>query len=76
MIAPQVAMAADTPQIDTALDSITPISSSTFILRASQKVKYHTLNTTTMPCRIPKNPASKISPNSTDVPSSTSPILM
>ena len=43
---PQVAMAADTPQMETALDSIVPISGSTFIFFPTQKQKYHTVNTT------------------------------
>ena len=76
MIAPQVAMAAETPQIDTALASMTPISLSSFILEASQNVKYQTEKTTTTLWAIPKKPAFMISPNSTEVPSSTSPILM
>ena len=76
LIAPQVAMAAETPQIDTALASMTPISLSSFILEASQNVKYQTEKTTTTLWAIPKKPAFMISPNSTEVPSSTSPILM
>ncbi len=60
-MAPHVAIAADTPQIDTALASMVDISSSTFIFRATQNAKYHTPNTTTRDCSMPKNPALSIS---------------
>lgn len=45
-ITPQVAMAAETPQMLTELASIVEVSSSTRIRRASQKAKYHTVKTT------------------------------
>ena len=76
LMAPQVAIAADTPQIDTALASIMPISLSSFSFLASQKVKYQTVKTTTTAWSIPKAPAFRISPNRTDVPSRIRPILM
>ena len=77
LIAPQVAMAAETPQIDTALgqhDAHLLVQLS--FCGASQNVKYQTEKTTTTLWAIPKKPAFMISPNSTEVPSSTSPILM
>ena len=45
-MAPQVAMAAETPQMETELDSIIDISESTPILRETQKLKYQTQSTT------------------------------
>ncbi len=41
-MAPQAAIAADTPQIETAVESMTESSSSSFSFRASQKRKYQT----------------------------------
>src|SRR5688572_22011381 len=75
-MAPEVAMAADTPQIDTALEIIIRNSSSSPSRLVSQKVKYHTANTTTTDCRMPSPPALITSWNSTLQPSSTRPILM
>ena len=69
-------MAADTPQMDTALASMVDISPSTFIFLAIQKAKYHTLNTTTSDCTMPKKPALSISEKMTDEPSTTRPVLM
>ena len=69
-------MAADTPQMDTALASMVDISGSILSLRAIQKAKYHTLKTTMSDCRIPKSPALRISEMITEVPSTTSPALM
>ena len=45
---PQVAIAAETPQIDTELDSMVAISSSTFMRR--EKAKYQTRKTTIKAC--------------------------
>lgn len=46
LMAPAVTIAADTPQMDTALASMVEYSSSIFILREIQKVKYQTDITT------------------------------
>ena len=51
-----MAIAADTPHIDTALETIVPISGSIFILFPSQKAKYHTVNTTIRDCTSPYAP--------------------
>ena len=75
-MAPQVAMAADTPQIDTALASIVASSSSTRIRLASQNEKAHTLITTTSACRMPSMPAPTISSKRIVAPSTTRPVLM
>ena len=75
LMAPAVAMAADTPQIETALASMVENSSSTFILRESQNEKYQTTVTTITACINPNDPAVSISLNSIVAPSSTSPIL-
>ena len=52
-ITPLVAIAAETPQIDTALDSIVDISLSTPSRREIQNAKYHTATTTTSACPSP-----------------------
>jgi len=75
LMAPAVAMAAETPQIDTPLASIVANSSSTFIFRAIQKVKYHTATTTMTAWISPKEPAERISPNKMVEPSKTRPVL-
>jgi hypothetical protein len=75
-IAPQAAIAAETPQIDTAVDSITASSSSTFSRRASQKQKYQTTETTATACAMPSAPAWTISRKRTLAPRTTSPVLM
>ena len=46
-MAPEVAIAAETPQIETALEIIIVNSSSTFSFLQSQKAKYQTDKTTT-----------------------------
>src|SRR5690606_37610167 len=74
-IAPDVAIAEETPQMDTALEIIKPISSSTFSFLHNQKAKYQTENTTTSDCTSPRVPALSISPNMIDVPSRINPIL-
>ncbi|MNL32975.1 hypothetical protein D3C87_1548610 [compost metagenome] len=74
-MAPEVAIAAETPQIDTALEIIIVNSLSTFNFLHNQKAKYHTDNTTTNDCNKPFEPASNISEKITVVPNSTSPIL-
>src|SRR5690606_26238156 len=68
LIAPEVAMAADTPQIETALEIIIVNSSSTLNLRHSQKAKYHTDNTTMSDWTNPNDPAVRISEKMTRVP--------
>ena len=75
LIAPAVAIAADTPQIETALESIVAYSSSTLSLRETQNVKYHTVTTTITACKRPNVPAVIISLNRIVAPSRTSPIL-
>src|SRR5688572_3001872 len=75
LIAPAVAMAADTPQIETALLIIMVSSSSIFNLLQTQKAKYHTLKTTTNAWINPNPPAFKMSENITPVPNKTSPIF-
>ena len=75
-MAPHVAIAADTPQIDTADDSIVASSSSTFSRLASQKQNVQTLMTTASACPMPRRPAWTSSENSTLAPRMTSPILM
>src|SRR5688572_16730910 len=75
LIAPEVAIAADTPQIDTALDIIMVSSSSTFNFLQTQYAKYQTDNTTTSAWISPSEPAFRISVNITPVPSSTNPIF-
>src|SRR5690606_15292110 len=74
-IAPDVAMAAETPQMDTALDNIKPNSSSIINFLHSQKEKYHTDNTTTKDWMRPSEPALRISEKITFVPSNTKPIF-
>src|SRR5690606_21468782 len=75
LMAPDVAMAAETPQIETALEIIIVSSSSTLSLRHSQNAKYHTDKTTMSDCTSPSDPASRMSEKMTRVPSSTKPIL-
>src|SRR5262245_3100553 len=75
-MAPQAAIAADTPQIDTAVDSMSANSSSTLSLRHSQKHEYQTTNTTSSACTIPSTPACTTSLNKRPAPSTTSPVLM
>src|SRR5687768_9462866 len=76
LIAPLATMAAETPQIATAEASITPNSSSTFSLRASQSAKNQTTATTTTACKMPGSPALMISVNNTLVPRIISPVLI
>ena len=73
---PQVAMAADTPQMETALDSIVPISGSTFIFFPTQKQKYHTVNTTINDWASPYAPDFIISPNRMVEPRQMMPTLI
>src|SRR5688500_9084764 len=75
LMAPDVAIAADTPHIETALDSIIDISSSTFNFLHNHQAKYQTDRTTNNACISPSVPAFKISPKITLVPKSTSPIF-
>ncbi len=75
-MAPQAAIAAETPQIETAVESMTESSSSTFSFRASQKQKYQTAETTSTACAMPRAPAWTISRNRMLAPRITSPVLM
>ena len=68
-------MAADTPQIDTALEIIMVSSSSILSFLHSQNAKYHTDKTTIRAWIKPNEPAFKISANMILLPSKTSPIL-
>lgn len=74
-MAPAVAIAADTPQIETALDIIIVNSSSTFNFLQIQYAKYHTDNTTTNAWINPNDPALRISEKITLVPNKTNPIF-
>ncbi len=76
LIAPQAAIAADTPQIDTAVESMAANSSSTRSFRDSQKQEYQTTNTTSSACTMPSAPACNTSWNSRLAPRMTSPVLM
>src|SRR5687768_1195153 len=75
LMAPDVAIAADTPHIETALDSIIDNSSSTFNFLHTHQAKYHTDITTNHACIRPSVPAFRISPKSTLVPSGAKPSL-
>ena len=75
-MAPQAAMAADTPQIDTAVAIMAENSSSTRSLRATQKHRYQMTAMTAAACTIPYMPASSTRPNRTLEPRITSPALM
>src|SRR6478736_10087900 len=75
LIAPAVAIAADTPQIETALEIISDSSSSIFNFLQSQKAKYHTESTTANAWINPNDPALRMSAKMIDVPRITSPIL-
>src|SRR5690606_29056104 len=75
LMAPDVAMAADTPQMETAEESIIAISWSIFNFLQSQKAKYQTDNTTTNAWISPKPPAFTILLKITVVPNSTKPIF-
>src|SRR5690606_12267126 len=73
LMAPDVAIAADTPQMETALEIIIVSSSSTPNLRQSQNAKYHTESTTISDWTKPSEPARRISEKMTLVPNSTNP---
>src|SRR6478609_8643468 len=73
LIAPAVAMAADTPHIDTALESMNVSSSSIFNFRQIQYERYQTEKTTTTAWINPSDPAFKMSEKITEVPKSTKP---
>src|ERR671913_74395 len=75
LMAPEVAIAAETPHIDTALDIIMVSSLSTFNFLQSQNAKYHTEITTIRDCNRPYDPAFKISENIMLVPNRTRPIF-
>ena len=75
-IAPLAAMAAETPQIETAVESSIPISLSTPIFLDSQKEKYQTAKITITAWIIPYEPAFMISPNRIEVPNRTRPAFM
>ena len=76
LMTPQVAMAADTPQMDTAEESIVLISGSTFIFFPTQNAKYHTENTTIRDCASPNAPDSSTSLKRIVEPRQMMPILM
>src|SRR5688572_9030035 len=69
-------MAAETPQMDTAVDSITASSSSTRSRLASQNDTYQTTMTTPIACRRPRMPAWTTSEKRIVAPMSTRPVLM
>src|SRR5262245_3300120 len=75
-MAPHAAIAAETPQIDTAVDSITASSSSTRKRDASQNETYQTTMTTPSACTRPRTPACTTSENRIVAPMSTRPVLM
>ena len=75
-MAPQAAIAADTPQMETAVDSMTASSSSTRNFFASQNEAYHTATTTPIACRMPSAPACSTSPKRMVAPMITRPVLM
>ena len=75
LIAPQAAIAADTPQIDTAVESIAANSSSTLSFLASQKHEYQTTNTTSTACVMPSAPACSTSEKISEAPRMTRPVL-
>ena len=75
LIAPAVAIAAETPQMDTALEIIMVSSSSILSFLQIQNAKYQTLTTTTSACSRPSPPALRMSEKITPVPNSTSPIF-
>src|SRR5690554_3976524 len=77
LMAPLVAIAADTPQMETALESSIDISLSILkALVAIQKLKYQTERTTITACIIPSAPALMISLKRIELPSITSPALI
>ncbi len=76
LMAPQAAIAAETPQIDTAVESMAANSSSTRSFRDSQKQEYQTTNTTSTACTMPSAPACNTSWNRRLAPRMTSPVLM
>jgi len=75
-MAPQVAIAAETPQIATEDESIAAKSSSTLSFLAIQKQMYQTTTTTKTACRIPSTPAWITSMKSNPAPRITRPVLM
>src|SRR5688572_12051533 len=75
LIAPAVAIAADTPQIDTELAIIIVSSLSIFSFLQIQYAKYQTDSTTKRAWSKPYDPAFRMSPNIIDVPRRTRPIL-
>ena len=75
LMAPADAMAAETPQMETALEIIMDNSSSIPIFLQSQKAKYHTATTTSNAWMKPRDPAFKMSPKMILLPNKTNPIL-
>ena len=75
LMAPADAMAAETPQMETALEIIIASSSSIPIFLHSQKAKYQTAMTTSRACIKPSDPALRISPKMMLVPNKTNPIF-
>src|SRR5690554_2604589 len=77
LIAPLVAMAAYTPQMETELERSIDISLSILNIRVEiQKLKYQTEKTTMMACTIPKAPARMISLNRMELPKITKPAFI
>ena len=75
LIAPADAMAAETPQMETALEIMMDNSSSIPIFLHSQKAKYQTATTTSNAWMKPRDPALRISPKMMLVPNKTNPIF-
>ncbi len=75
-MAPHAAIAAETPQIETAEASMTENSSSTRSRLDIRKQRYQTTRTTARAWTTPSRPARRISPKRTLVPRMTSPVLM
>ena len=75
LMAPADAMAAETPQMETALEIMMDNSSSMPIFLQSQNAKYHTATTTSNAWMKPRDPAFNMSPKMILLPNNTKPIL-
>ena len=69
-------MAAETPQMETALERMAAKLSSIPILRQSQKLKYQTTITTRMDWSMPRAPAARMSLKRMVAPMRMRPVLM
>src|SRR5690554_5702302 len=77
LMAPLVAIAADTPQMETELERSIDISLSILNARVDiQKLKYQTEKTTMIACTIPKAPARIISLKRMELPKITKPAFI